>query len=108
MRKVTTTLVDDLDQSKADETVSFGLDGKDYEIDLNRAHARELRTMAGRYIAVGRRARTAVLHRAPRRTQADRERSREIRAWAVERGLMTSERGRIPAHVRQEYERRSA
>ena len=104
MRNVTVILVDDLDQTKADETVSFGVDGRDYEIDLNKAHAGELRRMASRYIAVARRARTAVQHRAPRRTQADRERSREIRAWAVERGLMTSMRGRIPEHVRHEYE----
>ncbi len=104
MRSVTVILVDDLDQTKAEETVSFGLDDRDYEIDLSKAHASELRRMAGRYIAVARRARTAVQHRAPRRTQADRERSREIRAWAMERGLLTSPRGRIPEHVTQEYE----
>jgi hypothetical protein len=105
MRSITVTLVDDLDQAKAaDETVSFGLDGRDYEIDLSKAHAGELRKMASRYIAVARRARTAVQQRPGRRTQADRERSRQIRAWAVEKGLMTSERGRIPEHVRHEYE----
>jgi hypothetical protein len=104
MRSVTVTLVDDLDQAKADETVSFSLDGRDYEIDLSRQHAGELRKMASRYIANARKARTAVQQRSGRRTQADRERSRQIRAWAVERGLMTSERGRIPEHVTQEYE----
>jgi hypothetical protein len=104
MRSVTVTLVDDLDQAKADETVSFSLDGRDYEIDLSRAHAGELRKMADRYIVAARRARTAVHQRSGRRTQADRERSRQIRAWAVERGLMTSERGRIPEHVTHEYE----
>jgi hypothetical protein len=105
MRSITVTLVDDLDKAKAaDETVSFGLDGRDYEIDLSNAHAGELRKMASRYIAVARRARTAVHQRPGRRTQADRERSRQIRAWAVEKGLMTSERGRIPEHVRHEYE----
>src|SRR5258708_12041897 len=101
MGNVTVSLVDDLAQTKADETVSFGVDGRDYEIDLNRAHAGELRRMASRYIAVARRARTAVQDRAPRRTQADRERSREIRAWAMERGLLTSPRGRIPDHSTQ-------
>jgi hypothetical protein len=104
MRSVTVTLVDDLDQAKADETVSFSLDGRDYEIDLSRAHAGELRKMVGRYTAVARRARTAVHPRSGRRTQADRERSRRIRAWAVEQGLMTSERGRIPEHVTRDYE----
>src|ERR1700756_3165947 len=79
MRSVTVTLVDDLDQAKADETVSFSLDGRDYEIDLSRAHAGELRKMADRYIAAARKARTAVHPRSGRRTQADRERSRRIR-----------------------------
>src|SRR5215468_2296594 len=105
MRSVTVTLVDDLDEAKAaDETVSFGLDGREYEIDLSRAHAGELRKMASRYIAAARRAKTAVRQRPARRTQADRERAREIRAWAVEKGLMTTERGRIPEHVTREYE----
>jgi len=104
MRNVTVVLIDDLDQAKADETVSFSLDGRDYEIDLSKAHAGELRKMASRYIAAARRTRGAVRQRPARRTQADRERARRIRAWAVEKGLMTSERGRIPEHVTQEYE----
>lgn len=105
MRSVTVTLVDDLDEAKAaDETISFGLDGRDYEIDLSRAHAGELRKMASRYIAAARRAKTAVRQRPARRTQADRERARQIRAWAVEKGLMTTERGRIPEHVTREFE----
>jgi len=105
MRSVTVTLVDDLDEAKAaDETISFGLDGRDYEIDLSKAHAGELRKMASRYIAAARRGKTAVRQRPARRTQADRERAREIRAWAVEKGLMTTERGRIPEHVTREFE----
>jgi hypothetical protein len=105
MRSVTVTLVDDLDAAKAaDETVSFGLDGREYEIDLSKAHAGELRKMASRYIAAARRAKSAVRQRPARRTQADRERARQIRAWAVEKGLMTTERGRIPEHVTREYE----
>src|SRR5215469_7129781 len=98
MRSVTVTLVDDLDDAKAaDETVSFGLDGRDYEIDLSKAHAGELRKMASRYIAAARRAKTAVRQRPARRTQADRAR-------AVEKGLMSTERGRIPEHVTREFE----
>jgi len=105
MRSVTVTLVDDLDEAKAaDETISFGLDGRDYEIDLSKAHAGELRKMASRYIAAARRAKTAVRQRPARRTQADRERARQIRSWAVEKGLMTTERGRIPEHVTREFE----
>ncbi len=34
VQKTTVQLVDDLDGSEAQETVSFGLDGTAYEIDL--------------------------------------------------------------------------
>lgn len=43
-QQTTTTLVDDLDDTlAANETVAFGLDGTDYEIDLNAEHATALR-----------------------------------------------------------------
>ncbi|MGA9748848.1 MAG: Lsr2 family protein, partial [Nocardioides sp.] len=42
-QRVHVVLVDDLDGSDADETVTFGLDGVDYEIDLTDAHAAALR-----------------------------------------------------------------
>jgi hypothetical protein len=38
-------LVDDLDGSDATETVNFGVDGRQYCIDLNDAHARVLRDL---------------------------------------------------------------
>lgn len=34
-RQETVTLTDDIDGGKADETVTFGLDGASYEIDLH-------------------------------------------------------------------------
>src|SRR5258707_13466118 len=101
MRSITVTLVDDLDKAKAaDETVSFGLDGRDYEIDLSNAHAGELRKMASRYIAVARRARTAVQQQPRRPTQADRRRARQTPAPALGKGRLAAERRRRPEHVR--------
>ena len=41
-RKVAVELFDDIDDSNADETVKFGVDGTNYEIDLNAKHAEEL------------------------------------------------------------------
>ncbi len=38
-QKVQVLLVDDLDGGEADETVTFALDGKTYEIDLTTANA---------------------------------------------------------------------
>ena len=42
-QKVSVLLVDDIDGSEASETVSLGLDGTRYEIELNSEHAQELR-----------------------------------------------------------------
>lgn len=42
-KTVIVKLTDDLDGSDADETVSFALDGRTYEIDLSAAHAVQLR-----------------------------------------------------------------
>ena len=38
-KRVQVVLEDDVDGSPADETVSFGLDGVSYEIDLSAANA---------------------------------------------------------------------
>ena len=108
-QNVTVVLIDDLDQSEAAETVRFGVDGTAYEIDLSARHASQLRSMIGRYIKVARRtqsvpARARQKPRSRPRTQMDREQSRRIRSWAMERGLLASPRGRIPQHVAEEYE----
>jgi hypothetical protein len=42
-QKVQTLFIDDLDGSEADGTVRIGLDGTDYEIDLNAEHIPQLR-----------------------------------------------------------------
>ena len=42
-RPCLSTFIDDLDGSAAEGTVLFGLDGTEYEIDLNTRHAQELR-----------------------------------------------------------------
>ena len=43
VQKIQTLFIDDLDGSAAEGTVRFGLDGAEYEIDLNARHAQELR-----------------------------------------------------------------
>ncbi|MDX6204252.1 MAG: hypothetical protein QOE76_609 [Frankiales bacterium] len=62
----TTSLVDDLNGSAAVETVRFGVGGPVYEIDLNAAHARELRAALAPFIRKARRARPGA---APARRQ---------------------------------------
>ena len=54
-QKVQVLLVDDLDGGEADETVTFALDGKTYEIDLTTANADKLRGLLDPYTKGGRR-----------------------------------------------------
>ena len=55
-QKVQTLFIDDLDGSAAEGTVRFGLDGTEYEIDLNAGHAHQLRDTLARYVKAARRA----------------------------------------------------
>ena len=49
-RKTYVELIDDLSGEKADETVSFALDGVAYEIDLSEANATKLRDELGTWV----------------------------------------------------------
>jgi len=101
-RKTVVTLEDDLDGGRADETVRFGIDGSEYEIDLSKKNAAKIRQQLAPFLEHARRAgRTS---RRPVRTAASRRRSHDIRQWAKEQGIELSERGRIPAGVAQRYE----
>jgi Lsr2 len=101
-------LVDDLDGAVADETVEFGVDGKNYEIDLSTTNAKKLRDSLSEFVASARRAggrrrggsAPAV---AARRPSIDREQNQAIREWARKRGMKVSDRGRIPADVLESY-----
>ncbi len=55
-QKIHVELVDDVDGSPAAETVSFGLDGVQYQIDLSEGNATALREALAPYIGHGRRA----------------------------------------------------
>src|SRR5690606_1604106 len=55
-RKVVVTVIDDVaGVSAAVETVSFGIDGVGYEIDLSESNARELHAGLGKWIPFARR-----------------------------------------------------
>jgi hypothetical protein len=102
-------LIDDLDQGAAAETVSFGLDGSQYEIDLSAKNASKLRDALADYVANARRAtrggRSYATNgrRAGRPTRSDREQTQAIREWARKNGHKVGEKGRIPATVLEAY-----
>ena len=102
-QRVTVELEDDLDGGPADETLRFGLDGKEYEIDLRKTNASKFRRQIAPYLDHARKAGRGQRRR-PARTTPGRERSGDIRAWAKGQGISVSERGRIPASVVERYE----
>lgn len=117
-QKVETRLVDDLDGSTAVETVSFMVEGREYEIDLSAENAARLRDGLAEFVAAarraggGRRAATATTATtaapAPRRASMDREQAAAVREWARANGFEVSDRGRISAAVLTAYEQRGA
>lgn len=115
-QKVQVILVDDVDGGDASETVTFGLDGVSYEIDLDDDNAARLRDSLAHWVGHAR--------RVPGRSGGGRRRSSStasssgssgtaakggtdtaaVRAWARENGYEVSERGRIAADVLAAYE----
>jgi hypothetical protein len=100
-QKVHIVLVDDIDQSEAEETVNFGLDGKNYAIDLNAEHAAKLREALAPYVAHARPASGRGRRSAGKATGGPAP--AEIRAWARENGFDVPDRGRVSAEVREAY-----
>ncbi|QYN18715.1 Lsr2 family protein [Amycolatopsis sp. DSM 110486] len=107
-QKVLIEMLDDIDGSVASQTVPFDLDGVAYEIDLSDRNAAALRDELAGYIAAGRRAggrkTRIVAEQSTGVTAADRERSRAIRAWAVENGYAVSDRGRLSSEIVAAFE----
>ncbi|NYE36858.1 hypothetical protein F4692_001991 [Nocardioides cavernae] len=104
-QKVNIVLVDDLDGTEATETVTFGLDGTSYEIDLNDANAAALREALSGYVGHARKV-TGGGRRSGRRSSGGSSSSntKDVREWAKEQGMEVSERGRISADVQQAYD----
>ncbi|MEU6535941.1 Lsr2 family protein [Streptomyces sp. NPDC047000] len=108
-QKVQVLLVDDIDGGEADETVTFALDGKTYEIDLTTGNADKLRSLLEPYVKGGRRTggRTAGARGKTRAVSGGSEDTAKIRAWAKEQGLEVNDRGRVPAQIREAYEQKN-
>lgn len=109
---VNVMLVDDLDGSAAEETVSFGLDGRQYDVDLSAANAAQLREALAAFVAVARRGSGRVRQRpaggGAARPAVDRERTAAVREWARAHGHEVSDRGRISKSVIEAYDNREA
>lgn len=91
-------LVDDLDGSPAEETVSFAIDGVEFVIDLSTENAARLRDTLAEFVGHsrrtgGRKQRGAV---AVAQNGNGKPAGQAVREWARSQGEAVAERGRIP------------
>jgi hypothetical protein len=108
-QKVLVQLVDDLDGTSSNDiaTVTFGLDGVTYEIDLNENNASNLRDHLAEFISSARRTGGRVKRGGSAvagGSGRNREQTQAIREWAKKNGHDVSDRGRIPAAVIDAFE----
>ena len=99
-------LTDDLDgrpiSNNKGETIRFGLDRQDYEIDLAEKNAKAMRDALGKYVSAARRAggRSGRGRGARPAGGASRDYDpKAVRVWAEAQGIEVSQRGRVPAEL---------
>lgn len=103
-QKVNIVLIDDIDESDAAETVMFGIDGVNYEIDLNAEHAAQLRESLAGFVGHARKVTgTRRARRAAGAASSSAGDTKMIRNWARENGYEVSDRGRVSADIRAAY-----
>ncbi|MCY0941922.1 histone-like nucleoid-structuring protein Lsr2 [Streptomyces antarcticus] len=107
-QKVQILLVDDIDGGQADETLTFALDGKTYEIDLSTEKAEKLRKALEPFVKGGRRkgsqaASAGSRGRSSAAASPDGPSAEELRTWAAKNGYEVKDRGRVPVSIREAY-----
>ncbi|WP_043266800.1 Lsr2 family protein [Streptomyces sp. CT34] len=102
-QKVVTIYTDDLTGEESSEatTHTFSLDGVQYQIDLAPESYDQLLEAMAPFTKAGRK--TGRTRKSPKATAVSRDDSAAIRAWAKEAGYEVSNRGRVPAEVREAY-----
>lgn len=107
-QKTIVELVDDLDGGKADESLTFSLDGVEYAIDLSAKNAGKLRDSLAQFVGhaqrVGGRKQRGAGTRTSVRAGGDKAQNHAIREWARSEGKQISDRGRIPAELIAEFQ----
>ena len=99
-KRTVVTMVSDLSEEEATETVVFALDGTTYEIDLTDEEALELRHRLKVFVDHARKRGTRV--------RADNSNVQAIRTWAREQGIEVPARGRLPQALKDQYEKAAA
>ena len=107
-QKIIREVVDDIDGSQADETVTFSWRGYTYEIDLSSKNIGKLDKALTPFLDKARRVgRTSKIGTRATVTRIPSN-AATVRAWAVANGYDVPDRGRIPNGIREAYEHANA
>jgi hypothetical protein len=105
-QKIQVLLVCDLHDGEVEgsETITFGLDGSSYEIDVCEDHGAQLRDAFAPFVGAARSAAPAARRGRPAARAATDDRVAAIREWGRSHGHQVSERGRLSAALVAAYE----
>ncbi|SEC16664.1 Lsr2 family protein [Streptomyces sp. 2314.4] len=103
-QKIVTIYTDDLTGEESSEaaTHTIALDGVTYEIDLGPDSYDKLLEAVGPFLKAGRKTGRA---RKLRKGAVSGDDTAVIRAWAKENGYQVNDRGRVPADIREAYQK---
>lgn len=104
-QKISVETIDDLDgTSSADTTVTYSVDGTNYEIDLSTANADKFRNELAVWIG---HSRTVGKAAGRGRKVSGGEDLAAIRSWAQSQGIAVAMRGRVSGDIVKQYHNRN-
>lgn len=109
-KKEIVTLIDDITNEPATETIQFAVDGRGYEFDASASTAAEFRIAMAGYVESARPLGKVVIGKLTTlRPVGGRGRSdlAAVRQWATTNGYNVAPRGRIRRQVLEAYENRN-
>ncbi|MGW1867978.1 histone-like nucleoid-structuring protein Lsr2 [Streptomyces mauvecolor] len=108
-QKIVTIYTDDLTGEESTEaaTHQIVIDGVAYEVDLGPDSYDKLMEAVNPFLQAGRRVRGSRGKATPSRPAGGNKDTASIRAWAKEQGYNVNDRGRVPADIREAYEKAS-
>lgn len=103
MRETRYVLIDDIDGSEAEETAIFAVGRQFYEIELSADHLKQFHSDMEKWTAHARKTKAAPAKNTSSPRTSGSSEAAQIREWARKKGIKLSDRGRVPATIRDQY-----
>lgn len=107
-KETVTRLIDDLDGGEAHETLTFGLDGHSFEIDLSNKNANKLRLAVNPFLEHAtpikeQRSKRGTVRADRTDARVEKEQRQAMRQWARDSGYTIGDKGRISEEIAEAY-----